>query len=245
MRRDDLRIDYEPLAEVARWPRNPKKHDKDAIRKSMQEFGFTQPLLRDEGTGKLVAGHGRIEVLEDLQMEGAKPPKRVKVRADGAWLVPVIRGVAFDSESEAERYVVTDNRLVEGGGWDEALLAAIFTDQGVEKFDGLGWDQASIDSVLAIASGGGGGQDTSTAPSVGADGVSNLHPGVGEAGQTFEQGTVRQVVLYFTTGNYEPALDRLAAVMRQEKLGNHTEVLLHLLDRYEAAHATGSDPASA
>src|SRR5258707_9052715 len=83
-----LRIEYVPLSEVQRWPRNPKLHSHDDIATSIERFGFAQPLLLDERTNQLVAGHGRLETLQRLKAEGKEPPERVRKKGDD-WLVPV------------------------------------------------------------------------------------------------------------------------------------------------------------
>ena len=56
-----LRIEYAPLADLiaAKHKRNPKDHDIGAISRSVNRFGFTAPVIIDERTGYLAAGHGR------------------------------------------------------------------------------------------------------------------------------------------------------------------------------------------
>lgn len=125
-----MRIEYVALDEIARWPRNPKKHDEPGIAGSINEHGFVQPPIFDEKTQRLVAGHGRLDALAARKAANLPPPARVLVRpGDGAWLVPVVRGVAFANEDAAARYVVADNRLVERGGWDDAMLLTILREQ--------------------------------------------------------------------------------------------------------------------
>lgn len=128
-------VTYKPLSELRRWPRNPKLHDLDQIAASIRRHGFIDPVVVDERSGMLVAGHGRDETLERMKLAGEPPPKRIRVRTDGEWLVPVLTGVEFESESDAEAYIVGSNRLVELGGWDEALLNEIVSSEG---FDALG-----------------------------------------------------------------------------------------------------------
>lgn len=106
--------------------RNPKGHRPEEIADSIDERGFVAPPVLDERTGKFAAGHGRIMGLEILhKRDPAKVPRRIKVDGSGGWLVPVLRGVAFDDAQQAEEYLVADNRLVELGGWQLPGLAAI------------------------------------------------------------------------------------------------------------------------
>jgi ParB-like chromosome segregation protein Spo0J len=140
-----VRIEYVALSKLERWPRNPKTHDLEQLDKSVERFGFVQPLLVDENTGKLIAGHGRLDTLLAMKAGGKPAPERVQDKG-GDWLVPVVRGVAFKDEREAEAYLIADNRLVEIGGWDEDVLKAILDDLGTISagFAGIGWDQAQM-----------------------------------------------------------------------------------------------------
>jgi site-specific DNA-methyltransferase (adenine-specific)/site-specific DNA-methyltransferase (cytosine-N4-specific) len=116
-----IRVEYTDFEEVESWPRNPKDHDLHEIRKSFYRFGFIKPILVDEGTKKLVAGHGRLRTLRLLKNRGTKPPRGVVVVED-RWLIPVLRGVEFSDPAEAEAFLLADNRLGEIGGWKQDLL---------------------------------------------------------------------------------------------------------------------------
>jgi hypothetical protein len=119
-----LFIEYVPLKKLKKWPRNPKLHDGDGIAQSVDRFGFTDPILIDEKTGKMVAGHGRLEQIQLMKEEGADPPANIILKGE-EWTIPVIRGNRFENENEVEAYLLTCNRLVENGGWDEELLEAM------------------------------------------------------------------------------------------------------------------------
>lgn len=140
---DTVRVEYVALSAIQRWPRNPKLHDKGRIDNSIERFGFIQPLVVDESSGQLVAGHGRLESLLGMQANGKDPPKRITVGADGEWLVPVIRGVGFATEQEAESFLLADNRLVELGGWDAEQLGKMLDDitANAGSIDMLGFEQ--------------------------------------------------------------------------------------------------------
>ena len=119
MSADELRIEYLPLSEIKRAFRNPKEHDLGEIHESMERRGFTSPMLMDDRSGRLVAGHGRLEALVQRKKDKKEPPRRIRVREDGEWLVPVVRGLRFKNAAEAEAYLIADNRIVELGGWDK------------------------------------------------------------------------------------------------------------------------------
>ena len=106
-------------------PKNPKRHDIPTIKASMRRFGYTSPVLVDERTGMLVAGHGRRQALLDIKAAGEPPPQGITATVNGDWLVPVYAGWASENDAEAEAYLVADNRLVETGGWDDPPLASL------------------------------------------------------------------------------------------------------------------------
>ena len=140
-----IRVEYLDFEEVVAWPRNPKDHDLHEIRKSFYRFGFIKPVLIDEGTGKLVAGHGRLDTLRLLKDRGHQPPRGVQ-EVDSVWLVPVLRGVTFADPAEAEAFLIADNRLGEVGGWKQDLLDTMLGEMvDVEGLlEGTGFDIADV-----------------------------------------------------------------------------------------------------
>ena len=144
----DLRIEYMDLASLVRAPRNPKRHDLGALHTSLSRFGFVNPILLDDRTGQIVAGHGRLDTLQQLKAGGGPPPKRVKA-LNNSWLIPVIRGVTFDSDIEAEGYLLADNQTTILGGWDDAQLAEMLSDLAAQgAMEGTGFDGDDLDKLL-------------------------------------------------------------------------------------------------
>jgi len=142
------RVEYMDLAAIVRAPRNPKAHDLAALGASLDRFGFVAPLLVNERTGRLVAGGGRLDALQQRKAAGGPAPARIRVEGD-AWLVPVLRGVSFETDADAEAYLIADNRLSEVGGWDDAGLAAMLADLAAQDgLAGTGYDQDDIDDLL-------------------------------------------------------------------------------------------------
>lgn len=116
---------------------NPRTHTKKQIHqimRSIERFGWTNPILIDAENG-VIAGHGRLEAAKQLGMSK----------------VPVLR---FDHMSEAEKqvYIIADNKLAENAGWDEALLASEL--QGLLDLDInfdlelTGFEMGEIDIIL-------------------------------------------------------------------------------------------------
>ena len=145
---NNVRVEYTKLSDILEADRNVKDHDIGAIHESMNRFGFTSPLLLNESSGKLVAGHGRIEALKQKKQFSEEPPINIKVDDDGDWLVPVIRGVSFKTEEEAQAYLLADNRLVELGGWNTSELIEELEKLAEESsLQGTGFDDSDIQAM--------------------------------------------------------------------------------------------------
>ena len=146
----EITVEYVNFKDIEKWPRNPKDHDLHEIRKSFYRFGFIKPVLVDEGTGQLVAGHGRLDTLKILKDGDKEAPKGVRILDDDTWLVPVLRGVKFDSPDEAEAFLIADNRLSEIGGWNSDLLSEMLGEVvDVDgALDGIGFDIADVMEMI-------------------------------------------------------------------------------------------------
>lgn len=147
----DVRIGYVALTVFEAAERNPKLHDIEQIKASLRRFGFVSPVAVNETTGRLVAGHGRIESLRQMKAAGDAPPARVKVDG-GEWFIPCLRGVSFASDAEAEAYLIADNKLVEAAGWDEEMLGQMVKDLSASlqsaALDGVGIDERDVTRLL-------------------------------------------------------------------------------------------------
>ena len=146
-----MKIQYLKLHEILPADINPKDHDIGDIYMSMKRFGFTEPPVKNEKTGKLVAGHGRLETLKILEAEDiTTPPDNIKLDSDGNWLVPVIAGIEFETDAEAEAYLVASNQLTIKGGWKTSeltdLLERVVVD--TEDLSGTGFDLDDIDNLI-------------------------------------------------------------------------------------------------
>lgn len=149
-------LEYMALSELVPDERNPKAHDLEELRLSLGRWGYTMPVMIDERTGKLVAGHGRRELLLADKAAGAEPPDGVRLLEDGSWSVPVIRGWQSSDDLEAWGYIVADNRTPELGGWTLDLLAP-----GLEALaetpaglGGIGYASEDLDAMLEQLRGG-------------------------------------------------------------------------------------------
>jgi len=104
----ELKIDYRSIESLNPRARNPRTHSEAQIKqlmRSIEHFGFTNPVLVD-ASGNLIAGHGRVAAAKRLKLKD----------------VPTIC-LADMSEDDIRAYVIADNRLAENAGWDNDLLA--------------------------------------------------------------------------------------------------------------------------
>lgn len=145
-----MKIENMPLSQLLKMAhqKNPKDHDIDSLRASFRRFGFTAPPTIDEVTQTMVAGHGRCEALELIRTAGEPPPDGI-VEKGTEWLVPVVRGVSFKSETERDAYVIADNQNVMAGGWKFDVLADLMKSlDGNGGFEGLGFQEIELNALL-------------------------------------------------------------------------------------------------
>ena len=144
-------LEYMRVDKLPGDPRNPKLHDVDGIKASMQRFGYVEPVILDERTGQLVSGHGRVETLKAAHAAGLDRPEGVEEDDDGTWAIPVLRGWASKDDAEAGAYIVAANRLTEQGGWDDNALGALLSEVSATTdlgLDGTGYDADQLDKLL-------------------------------------------------------------------------------------------------
>jgi DNA modification methylase len=133
-----LSIEYQPLGRLKLRAANPRTHsDKqiDQIAKSIQRFGFTNPIIADD-EDNIVAGEGRFKAAKQL----------------GFCEVPLVRLSAM-SDAEIRAYVIADNKLAENAGWDRNLLALelqYLSDLGLDDLDVTitGFELPEIDVLI-------------------------------------------------------------------------------------------------
>jgi hypothetical protein len=124
-----------PIERLVPYEKNARTHSAEQIaqlRASIQEFGFTNPILVASDDG-ILAGHGRLAAAKDL----------------GLAEVPV---VVLDHLTPTQRraYVLADNKLALNAGWDDSILGAELEALQLEEFDLslLGWSDDELAGLL-------------------------------------------------------------------------------------------------
>lgn len=206
------RIELVDLETIQQWPANPKRHDIAGISQSVRRHGFIEPMIRDDATGRLVAGHGRLEALQLMRKDQQAPPPGVVLK-NGRWFVPVLVGVRFENELEAEAYLLADNRLEEIGGWmREELQRALWEQLAAERLDGTGFRETEARDLLQEA--------RRSSP---------------EGELDVEAAGIRQWSIQFGVEEYTAIVGRLDRAMTELEQTNHTDAFREMLRRYERA----------
>ena len=117
------------------YKNNSRTHSDEQVAQvaaSIQEFGFTNPILIDENDG-VIAGHGRLAAAASIGL------KRVPC---------IILAGLTDDQKRA--YIIADNNLALNASWDDDLLKAeIELLEGVDFDIGLlGFEDFQLDSIM-------------------------------------------------------------------------------------------------
>lgn len=117
--------DYNPRIEL-----KPGDKEYEKLKKSIQEFGFVEPVIWNKNTGHVVGGHQRLSVLKDL---GYKEVDCVVINID---------------EVKEKALNIALNKIQ--GDWDNDKLSELLAELDSSNFDVAltGFDLAEIDEIL-------------------------------------------------------------------------------------------------
>ena len=102
-----MKIIYKKVNDLIPYINNSRTHSEEQVNQivaSINEFGFTNPLLIDE-KDNIIAGHGRLLASKKLKMEE----------------VPCIVLTGL-TEAQKKAYIIADNKMALNAGWDDELL---------------------------------------------------------------------------------------------------------------------------
>jgi len=129
-------IEHLATATLVPYARNSRTHSPEqvaAVARSIQQFGFTNPVLIG-AHNTIIAGHGRVMAAQSI----------------GLGQVPCIR-LAHLTDAQRRAYVIADNKLAELSGWDMATLAREVEDlmhEDAFDIDLLGFGQQELAALL-------------------------------------------------------------------------------------------------
>lgn len=108
------------ISKLKPYENNARTHSPEQIDKivrSIEEFGFINPVLIDGDFG-IIAGHGRVMAATKMGMDE----------------VPCLF-VEDLTEAQKKAYIIADNKLTEEGGWDETILKIELGELDAMDFD--------------------------------------------------------------------------------------------------------------
>lgn len=131
----ELKLEYVPIDELKPFAKNPRKISEaglEKIRRSIEQFGFANPILVQQGTNVIIAGHQRWKA----------------AKAAGLDRVPVVY-LDMDDET-AKAYNIADNRTAEEAEWEPALLSELMSELKDIGFDLTltGFEDKEIGEIL-------------------------------------------------------------------------------------------------
>ncbi len=134
-----VQIEQVATADLIPYARNARTHSDSQVAQiagSIQEFGFTNPVLIDAANG-IIAGHGRVMAAQKLGLQS----------------VPCIR-LGHLSEVQKRAYILADNRIALNSGWDEAMLQMELSELHADDVDLglLGFDAEEVSKLLGYDS---------------------------------------------------------------------------------------------
>lgn len=115
-----LQVEDVAISKLKPFDKNPRTISPrgiEKLQKSIERFGFVNPVLAQKNTGVIIAGHQRIKA----------------AKAEGLKTVPVIWLDMTDTEAKA--YNIADNRLQDEAAWENNLLAGLVTELEADGFD--------------------------------------------------------------------------------------------------------------
>jgi ParB-like chromosome segregation protein Spo0J len=130
------KVERRPIESLIPYARNARTHTAEQVGQiaaAMREWGWTNPVLVDEG-GRIIAGHGRVLAARKL----------------GFTEIPVMVATGW-TEEQKRAYVIADNKLALNAEWDTDLLAGEIRELSEAGFSlGLtGFDLAELGSLLS------------------------------------------------------------------------------------------------
>lgn len=132
-------VERRAVASLTVYADNPRIHSASQvgeIARSMQEWGWTVPVLIDE-TGEIIAGHGRVMAAKQL----------------GLVDIPVMVAKGW-TDAQKRAYVIADNQIPQNATWDQELLQLNLS--SLKKLDYplhlTGFSQTALVNDLPIAS---------------------------------------------------------------------------------------------
>ncbi|WP_311777476.1 site-specific DNA-methyltransferase [Trueperella abortisuis] len=131
-----MHIETRPISELTPAEYNPRKQlrpgdgEYEKLKRSLEEFGYVEPVIFNHTTGRVVGGHQRLTVLADLGYE-------------------TVDAVIVEMDETREKALnIALNKI--SGSWDEDKLALVIADLDAADFNAeiTGFDEAEIQAMI-------------------------------------------------------------------------------------------------
>lgn len=129
-----MKIEYKDINDLIPYVNNTRTHSEEQINQiasSIKEFGFTNPILIDDGSG-IIAGHGRVMAAQLLKLDE----------------VPTITLKGL-TDTQKRAYIIADNKIALNAGWNTEMLEIEMQDLYNSGFD-LDLTGFDMDELLAM-----------------------------------------------------------------------------------------------
>ena len=126
-------VDPASLVPAEYNPRKISDHQAEALKRSLDRWGFVEPIVANKRTGKIVGGHQRVNAA--LALAVAKVP---------------VHWVDIDEDSEKALNIAL-NKI--SGEWEDNRLAELLTEleQGGQDLEDLGFDPDELQAIIDAA----------------------------------------------------------------------------------------------
>jgi hypothetical protein len=205
------------IADLTQDPRNARKHNErnlDMIHDSLRDVGAARSIVIDENN-VILAGNGTIQAAEKAGFRNVRV-----IEANGDEIIAVKRPNL--TPEQKTRLSLFDNRSSELAEWDAEVLQEL-ADEGLDLSSFFNNDE--IEEL---------GRHVEHNVITDDEPIERDHDAFTQTANSYLNGTIRQIVLYFNPEQFEDVCSRLEVVMEREGVTNHTEAFLKLLEYYKA-----------
>tara|TARA_R110000868_G_scaffold405259_1_gene684522 strand:+ start:967 stop:1587 length:621 start_codon:yes stop_codon:yes gene_type:complete len=129
-----MKVELKDINLITPYENNPRrKRDIEKVAKSINEFGWQQPIVIDKNN-VIIVGHSRYEAAKMLEYKS----------------VPVV--IADLTPEKAKAYRIADNKTNEYSSWDFTILHEEFSDLLKTNYDldKLGFEKHELDSIISF-----------------------------------------------------------------------------------------------
>ena len=201
----DFSIETVKLDKIKEWDKNPRLHNVEELKKSIDRFGFRNVVVVNKRTMTCEAGHGRLQAAHALGMRE----------------VPVL--FVDDDDDTAAAFAIADNRMGELAEWKEDELLQILEDLKAKDEDllgSIGFSNFQLEMMLARL------QPEET-------GSIMMGDTLPEAFDNWRNSDVKQMVFIFSADVFDDLIRRFEVVREEKSLSTNADVVLMLLEEYE------------